>query len=1340
MSVSLNIIVCEDYPGQNQWIRRELYEYGVEFPLRSACSLEEYMEILRRFIPDIIFYQRNTKEIGEPDAKRIQEEHVPSATFLVISDTAEEALAGNYQKVGAHESFSDSNLVRLKDSIAGVVERKQLLFNKIKAKEFQSSIDERYYSLFENSVIPIFEEDFSQVRQFFDELKAKGVEDFRYHFDNHPEDVVKCSTLIRICDINAESVRFFNAPGKEELLGDMMIGFLDETWPFFKEEIIALAEGKTSFECEMPVSTYNWDHKEVILKLTVRPDCFDTLKHVIVSFVDITPRKQAEAALAESEEIFRIASDNAIIGVFMLTTEYDFMFANSAVCDMLGYKREELMNLNFRDVIDEEDAESGIALLEQMSLGKIHHTNYEQRYRHKSGTVIWTSVSTGIIHSALRRKDYFVSYVQDITSRKEAEVTIQKNAELYCTLTENMKDVVWILDPESLYFKYVSPSSTKMVGFTPEEIMQVPMTALIPPEYREKLTKDIQKIISDCASGKEKPGTYHTQTILQPCKDGSFINAELSVYAFPNPDTGKLELRGAHRDVTAYRNAEDQLKKSEEKFRLLFENAADPIQLLDENLRFIDCNEATMQILGARNKYDVLSCYPADISPEYQPDGQSSLDKSVWLVQTAYQRGSHQFEWVHKRFDGILFTVDINLTRIFMDGKDLLLVHWRDITERKKIEVALRKSEEQFRLLAENTTDVIWTMDINEKNLYISPSVQRLRGYTPEEALLLAPEESLSPQSLAMTKEYLEKAREKIARGERFETINLILEQPSKDNSYVWVDTSISGVYDENDRFLCFLGVSRDITDKRKAELELKESQENFRILIESQGEGAGIINMEEVFVFANPAVERIFDVPPGKLVNRNLREFLLEDQIRQIEEETIKRSEGLMTTYELEIITDKGDIKILLITATPQYNQAGEISGTFGIFRDITEQKKAEAALVAAKEKAEENDRLKTAFLNNISHEIRTPMNAIIGFSGFLNEPDLQPEKRKYFTDIICNASNQLLSIITDIINISTIEAGQETIRRSKINVNQLIRNLYNQFEIRVTGHYLKLFYQTPLPDDKVWIETDETKLVQILSNLVGNALKFTKEGHIVFGYEVKENQLEFRVEDTGIGIHPNMHKEIFERFRQADSAVSRLYGGTGLGLSISKAYVELLGGTIWLTSQLDKGTTFFFTLPFEIQKNGFQVDTSAVAGNTFSFSKKMTVLVAEDEDFNFLLLEKVLDELGLNLIRAENGAKAVLECKSNPSIQLVLMDVKMPVMDGYEATKLIKQDRPELPVLIQTAYVRESDKQKAYESGADGYISKPIIISEFISQLHQLLPKEKQLPDIQLSQRNVK
>ncbi len=431
----------------------------------------------------------------------------------------------------------------------------------------------------------------------------------------------------------------------------------------------------------------------------------------------------------------------------------------------------------------------------------------------------------------------------------------------------------------------------------------------------------------------------------------------------------------------------------------------------------------------------------------------------------------------------------------------------------------------------------------------------------------------------------------------------------------------------------------------------------------------------------------------------------------------------GISYELELKTVRKDGSSGWMWVRGESVLDNENNIIGLWGAAQDITDRKQAEEELREAKEKAVESDRLKTAFLHNISHEIRTPMNAIIGFSGFLNEPDLPPTNRKEFTDIIVRSSNQLLSIINDIVNIASIEAGQVKYKEQEMKLNALISLLESQFKQQSIEKNIPLTIKTTLPDEQAFVKTDETKLAEILSNLISNAFKFTKKGLIEVGYSLKEEFLEFYVKDSGIGIPDTMQNDIFERFRQVESTLARQYGGSGLGLSISKAYVELLGGKIWVTSELDKGSTFYFTVPYKKVTHMEQPFIKPVAELELDFGKNKTLLIAEDEDSNFMLLKALLSNAHINIIRAGNGAEAVAMCRLNPSIDLVLMDIKMPVMDGYDATKQIKEFLPELPVIAQTAYITESDKNKAIASGCCDFISKPIERASLISKIKQHL-----------------
>ncbi|NOU15996.1 MAG: response regulator [Bacteroidales bacterium] len=513
---------------------------------------------------------------------------------------------------------------------------------------------------------------------------------------------------------------------------------------------------------------------------------------------------------------------------------------------------------------------------------------------------------------------------------------------------------------------------------------------------------------------------------------------------------------------------------------------------------------------------------------------------------------------------------------------------------------------------------------------------------------------------------------------------------------------------------------------RKKSENELRKSEELFKSFVLNSADLTALTDLNDNVLFISPQCEKLFGFSCDGLIGQHIPfNFHPDDKEACLQKwNQLKTNGEEIYNYEYRLFDSKEELHWVSHSAI-QVKVEQNLIGIHSTIRDITESKLAEQLVIQAKDKAEESDRLKTAFLHNISHEIRTPINSIVGFSEFLNDPNLKPEKLKHFTEIITQSSYQLLSIISDIVSIATIEAGQEKINETELNLNSTLRMLNEQFQLKSQKENFCLILKHLLPDNEVTILTDETKLKQILTNLIGNAIKFTKQGYVNFGYHLKDNELKFFVEDTGIGIPPEMHDEIFKRFRQVENSTARQFGGSGLGLSISRAYVELLGGKIWLKSELDKGSTFYFTIPYKkIQKTPI-IEKQLLKEMKNESDITKTILIAEDEDSNFMLLEEMLSCLNINIIRAINGIEAVNSCKLNNHIDIILMDIKMPIMDGYEATKQIKKIKPNLPIIAQTAYSTEVDRNKALASGCSDFISKPIKKNLLISKIKDQLNK---------------
>ncbi len=685
----------------------------------------------------------------------------------------------------------------------------------------------------------------------------------------------------------------------------------------------------------------------------------------------------------------------------------------------------------------------------------------------------------------------------------------------------------------------------------------------------------------------------------------------------------------------------------------------------------------------------------------------------------------------------------------------------REVQQKNTLIDILNESNKLYNLIAGNIPDIdVYLFDKEMRYLYAGGTEMLKYGIKGEELINKFPEETNTDKE---TLRFLKEHYSKILNGEIIKT-----EYTFQRNHYEFRGAPVR---DDNNKVIAGLWVSINITEKKKLlenlnkkanefeslneeyqkiNIELKQintklakSEERYRSFISQVNEGVYRMELREPMDINMPVEEQIKHLyefsymaecnevqyhmygfaKESQIIGKTLKELHGGDSIPEnlsVVRKFIQSGYRVLQEETKEPDMD-GNVRYYM-NNTIGIIEDGYLIRYWGTQTDITENKRYQEELEIALKRAEENDQLKNAFLNNLSHEIRTPMNSIIGFSSLLAERDLAAEKRNKFVKVIQANGNQLLRIIDDILDIAKIETNQVKIYPEKFALNKVLDTVKSMMEnsIMSSGRNIGVEIIKDFPDGKDMIETDKTRLIQILMNLTSNAIRFTEEGTIKAGYTEEHGFLKFFVADTGIGIPSDKQKIIFDRFRQAEDDTAQWFGGNGLGLSISKGLVNLMGGKIWLASSPGEGTTFYFTLPLKDTKHHEIISKPAPESKAY---QGKTILIAEDIEGSFELLKEYLKDTGIHSLWAENGMEAVKKVRLEKKIDLILMDIRMPVMNGYEAAKIIKEMHPEIPIIAQTAYAHTGDREKCQQAGCEDYLTKPVNRNSLMKLLDKYL-----------------
>ncbi len=770
-----------------------------------------------------------------------------------------------------------------------------------------------------------------------------------------------------------------------------------------------------------------------------------------------------------------------------------------------------------------------------------------------------------------------------------------------------------------------------------------------------------------------------------------------------------------HTDTNTDNNATRHPENSSEKFRLIFENA--PLGALHFNQEGIitDCNDAFVKIIGS-SKVVLLGLDMLALPNQ----GVVEAVRQALSGNNGFYSGSYDSITAKKTTQvRVHFAPFVSQEGNNNGGIGII----EDVTELVQSQEAIKLSEKKLATLLDNLPGMAYRC-LNDENWsmeFKSIGCFQVTGYYPEEFSDVSGIH-YGDIILEEDREFVwESVQKALARHTKFEIEYRIVHKNGQ-VKWVWergleVDQNAEGVK-------IIEGFISDINERKLAELEIAEKKVYFEKLFQTSPEGIVILNIRDQVVRANDTFCDMFGYTSAEVFGMAINSLIVPDHLKDEGLElTNLAAEGKVVKRETTRIRKDGSQMKVSILASPITIKGGH-QAVYGIYRDISLQKETEEALIIAKEQAEESNRLKTAFLNNLSHEVRTPMNAIMGFSLLLNEGCVEKAKAKHLTTAILESSDQLMTIIDSIVNISTIEAGLLEIIEKEVRITDLAKKALAHFQPRAAAREIKLRLNCMVSDTEACIITDDTKIRQVINILIDNAIKFTTRGNVELGCIIENDSIKFYVADSGTGIEPELHDIIFERFMQGNLDTSGLNSGLGLGLPIAKSYLAALGGKIWLESEPGHGATFFFSIPY---KPANQSVSNITQTHLMKDKLKKTVLVAEDEEYNFFLVREILEFQDVAILHAWNGEDAIKIFKENPGIDLILMDIKMPVMDGYEATKQIKSINANIPIIALTAYAMVGDREKAIQSGCDDYLSKPVSLSDFNETVNKYLAPSK-------------
>ncbi len=1013
------------------------------------------------------------------------------------------------------------------------------------------------------------------------------------------------------------------------------------------------------------------------------------MQGVVLVFRDKSEEHLSEKKVRESEARLRRAEVTSMLGNWEIHLTDGKVEASEGACKIYGMSGENLTIEKiqqsplpqFRPMLNE-------AL--EMLIKKGSPYNVEFKIKTQDGEI-------KEIHSIAEydeKENAIFGVIQDITARKELE---KKQYQLQ-QIIDNSLNEVYFFNAHTFKFEYLNKGALLNLGYTYSEALELTAIDIKPEFTRESFTKRLKPLL-DGTLEKLEYETVHRR------KNGSLYPVEAHLQYYKTDGEGVFF--AITNNIAQRKSAEQKLLQSQERWKNLFENSPNAIAIykaVDNGNDFIftDFNRVAQEI-DAIDRDNVVGKRISELFPS--AEGLGFLEAFRRVMKTGETEHIDATIYKDNRIEGWRENI------IYRLNTGEIVAIYTDVTARMKAELELRESEQKFKSLFKDHSAVKLLIEPkNGKIVDASNAAAEYYGWSLEKLKQM----TIYDINVSTDGEVEDRIHKVLSQDQDY----FELKHRKADGQVRDVEIFSSKVGFQKNQYL--YSIIHDVTEARKAIKQLRLLSRS----VEQNPVSIVITDQWGNIEYVNPKFSTVTGYSFDEVVGKNpriLKSGLQPTTFYQNLWETILN--GKVWSGEICNKRKDGTLYWERAVISSVEDEQGTISHFVAVKEDITESKKLQEDLLTALQKAEENDRLKSAFLANMSHEIRTPMNGILGFTELLKKPTLSQTRRIEFVDIIEQSGKRLLGIINDLIDIAKIESRQMEIFVSEVNVSEEVRNLTAFFKPEADIKKIAIILQGGSQLPELVIATDKQKFLSIVTNLLKNALKFTETGSISITMTVGAKMVNFSVEDTGIGIAKEMLQKVFDRFVQGDTSLSRPYEGAGLGLAITKSYVEMLGGTIEVQSEEGKGTRFTFSLPLLNAEHAALSTTDTAAQKAATTEQKFTILVVEDDKISAQYLHDILEPVASQLLFARTGSEAVQFCRENPNVNLILMDIKMPDMDGLEATRIIRTFNKQVVIIAQTAYALTGDREKAIDAGCNGYLTKPLNRRELTLTIEKLL-----------------